>query len=201
MHDIHLSYLSNLYMYVCVDSWRMYVFMYGYMYVFVCVNSWCMYVGMYVCMYVCMYVSMYVCLPINPACWWVCHQSNLLWLITKTRRDWGLAHQPEHVLPSYNQLGCVHNPRLVVYTCRTPALIMEWALLEVRKDNILEARALFARGAAIEPPHPPLLTAWAQFEAGEGHHQEARRIQASADACETSVVYRKLWISVQHTSD
>ena len=69
---------------------------------------------------------------------------------------------------------------------------MEWALFEVKRGYFLDARHLFKQGAAIEPPHPPLLTAWAQFEDSVGQHQEAKRIQAQADACEIKVVYRKL---------
>lgn len=69
---------------------------------------------------------------------------------------------------------------------------MEWALLETKKGNASQARRLFQQGANIEPPHPPLLTAWAEFEASQGQQHEGIRIQAIADACETSVVYRRL---------
>ena len=69
---------------------------------------------------------------------------------------------------------------------------MEWALFEAKKGNDQQARELFQQGAALEPLHPPLLTAWAQFEGIQGHQQEALRIQALADACNTNVVYRSL---------
>lgn len=69
---------------------------------------------------------------------------------------------------------------------------MEWALFEVKRDNDTMARQLFRQGATIEPAHPPLLTAWAHFEHAQGQYQEASRIQALADACETQVVYRQL---------
>ncbi len=81
---------------------------------------------------------------------------------------------------------------ICICQCRTPALIMEWALFELKKGHDQHARRLFQQGGAIDPPHPPLLTAWAQFEASQGQQQEARRIQALADACDTSVVYRRL---------
>ena len=69
---------------------------------------------------------------------------------------------------------------------------MEWALFETKKGDASQARRLFQQGAIIDPPHPPLLTAWAQFEASQGQQQEAIRIRAIADACDTSVVYRRL---------
>ena len=69
---------------------------------------------------------------------------------------------------------------------------MEWAMFEAKRGNRLKAQQLFKQGARIEPAHPPLLTAWAQFEHGQGQHQESRRIQALADACDTQVVYRRL---------
>lgn len=69
---------------------------------------------------------------------------------------------------------------------------MEWALFEAKKGNDTKARQLFQQGADIDPPHPPLLAAWAQFEANQGQQHEADRIQALADACDTSVVYRRL---------
>ena len=75
---------------------------------------------------------------------------------------------------------------------RTPALIMEWALFEAKRGNSVKARDLFRQGASVDPPHPPLLAAWAQFEDHQGQHHEALRIQALADACDTKVVFRRI---------
>lgn len=69
---------------------------------------------------------------------------------------------------------------------------MESAMFEAKRGSESRARQLFKHGAKIEPAHPPLLAAWAQFEHEQGQHQESRRIQALADACDTQVVYRRL---------
>lgn len=65
-------------------------------------------------------------------------------------------------------------------------------MFEAKRGNCLKAQQLFKQGARIEPAHPLLLTAWAQFEHSQGQHQESRRIQGLADACDTQVVYRRL---------
>ena len=59
---------------------------------------------------------------------------------------------------------------------------MEWAIFEGGLGDVAKARELFGRGAAVTPPHLPLLAAWAHFEAGQGCTEEAARIQAKADA-------------------
>ena len=69
---------------------------------------------------------------------------------------------------------------------------MEWALFEVKRGNYSKTRSLFKHGAGVEPAHPPLLTAWAQFEQSQGQHEESMRIQALADACDTKTVYRRI---------
>lgn len=47
--------------------------------------------------------------------------------------------------------------------------MMERALLEAAAKEMRTARQLFERGAALLPPHVPLLQAWAVFEAKYGN--------------------------------
>lgn len=61
---------------------------------------------------------------------------------------------------------------------------MESALLEASVGVPERARELFARGAAIVPPHSPLLAAAAAFEAKQGNDEAAAAWRARAEAAE-----------------
>lgn len=59
---------------------------------------------------------------------------------------------------------------------------MEWAVFESKVGRYDKARQLFQEGSKMEPLHPPLLAAWAAFEASQQDWEEAKRIQTLADA-------------------
>ena len=58
---------------------------------------------------------------------------------------------------------------------------MEWAVFEAKVGRPAMARQLFEEGSKLEPLHPPLLAAWAAFEASQQQWDEASRIQELAD--------------------
>ena len=59
---------------------------------------------------------------------------------------------------------------------------MEWAVFEAKVGRPAKARQLFEEGSKLDPAHPPLLAAWAAFEASQKDFEEASRIQVLADA-------------------
>lgn len=86
------------------------------------------------------------------------------------------------VCPVMHQMCCLVSVRNCGDACRTPALAMEWAVFEAKAGKTAKARQLFLEGSKMEPQHPPLLAAWAAFEASQQQWEEANRIQILADA-------------------
>ena len=65
---------------------------------------------------------------------------------------------------------------------RCPTLWMEAAMMELQRGNVGAARKQFAAGAACDPPHHPLLEAWAALEREQGNAGKAAELTARANA-------------------
>ena len=66
--------------------------------------------------------------------------------------------------------------------CRCPTLWMEGAMMELQRGDVWAAREKFAAGAACDPPHHPLLEAWAALEREQGNAGRAAELTARANA-------------------